>query len=79
MILINDLVFGSLFGKKEGENLSILGLYATLVFAIGKFIRILFDKVSTRVIYEEMPHTDDIWDLCESIYIARIEGDLKKE
>ena len=57
MILINDLVFGSLFGKKEGENLSILGLYATFVFAIGKFIRILFDKVSTRVIYEEMPNT----------------------
>ena len=39
----------------------------------------MFDKMSTRVIYEEMPNTQDIWDLCESIYIARIEGDLKKE
>ena len=49
------------------------------MFAIGKFIRLFFDRISQRVIYEEMPNTDDLMDLCESIYIARAEGDLHNE
>ena len=73
---MNDFVFGSLFGASI-SNISVIGLYATFVFAIGKFIRIFFDKISQRVIYEEMPNTDDLMDLCESIYIAR--ADLYNE
>jgi len=76
--LFNDFVFGSLFGASI-SNISVIGLYATFVFAIGKFIRLFFDRISQRVIYEEMPNTDDLMDLCESIYIARAEGDLYNE
>lgn len=47
-VLINDFVFGSLFGASI-SNISVIGLYATFVFAIGKFIRIFFDKISQRV------------------------------
>ena len=46
-------------------NVSVIGLYATFVLAIGRFVRIFFDKISQRVIYEEMPNTDDLFDLCE--------------
>lgn len=76
--MLNDFVFGSLFGASI-SNISVIGLYATFVFAIGKFIRLIFDRISQRVIYEEMPNTDDLMDLCESIYIARAEGDLYNE
>ena len=31
------------------------------------------------MIYEEMPYTEDLVDLCYSIYFARMEGDLIKE
>jgi len=31
------------------------------------------------VIYEEMPNVNDLIDLCQSIYFARLEGDLNKE
>lgn len=78
IILMNDFVFGSLFGASI-SNISVIGLYATFVFAIGKFIRLFFDRISQRVIYEEMPNTDDLMDLCQSIYIARAEGDLYNE
>jgi len=73
-VLLNDFVFGSLFGASI-SNISVIGLYATFVFAIGKFIRLFFANISQRVIYEEMPKPD----LCESIYIARAEGDLYNE
>ena len=78
IVLFNDFVFGSLFGASI-SNISVIGLYATFVFAIGKFIRLFFDRISQRVIYEEMPNTNDLMDLCESIYIARAEGDLHNE
>ena len=77
-MLLNDFVFGSLFGASI-SNISVIGLYATFVFAIGKFIRLFFANISQRVIYEEMPKPDDLMDLCESIYIARAEGDLYNE
>jgi hypothetical protein len=63
-VLINDFVIGSLFGAAV-TNVSVIGLYATFVLAIGRFVRIFFDKISQRVIYEEMPNTDDLFDLCE--------------
>lgn len=30
--------------------MGIIGLYVTFVLAVGKFIRLMFDKISTRVI-----------------------------
>jgi hypothetical protein len=59
--------------------LSIIGLYATLVLAVGRFVRIFFDRLSQRVIYEEMPEPNDIFELCEGIYIYRNQRNLEKE
>jgi len=59
--------------------LSIIGIYATLVYTVGKFIRIFFDKISQRVIYEEMPEPNDLFELCEGIYNYRNRRDLIEE
>lgn len=44
MVVMNDEVIGSLFGN--ALNLSVIGLYATIVIAIGRFIRLIFDRIS---------------------------------
>ena len=46
---------------------------------IGRILRLTYDKISTRVIYEEMPETHELFDLCQSIYIARVDGNFRKE
>lgn len=74
MVVMNDEVIGSLFGN--ALNLSVVGLYATIVIAIGRFIRLIFDRISQRVIYEEMPNTEHLFEICEGIFIAQLEGDL---
>ena len=56
-----------------------VGLYTTMVLAIGGFLRMAFDKISQRIIYEEMPNPDKLFELCEGIYIAQLQGDLVKE
>ena len=50
-----------------------------MVLAIGGFLRMAFDKISQRIIYEEMPNPDKLFELCEGIYIAQLQGDLVKE
>lgn len=77
MVAMNDEVIGSLFGN--ALNLSVVGLYATIVIAIGRFIRLIFDRISQRVIYEEMPNTEHLFEICEGIFIAQLEGDLNRE
>lgn len=61
-------MIGSIFGA--ALNISVLGLYATLVITFGRLIRSVFDKLSQRVIYEELPHTQQLFEICEGIYIA---------
>jgi hypothetical protein len=78
---MNDDVVSSFFGfgSDGGMPLSIIGLYATLVLAVGRFVRIFFDKISQRVIYEEMPEPNDLFELCEGVYIYRNQRNLSKE
>ena len=80
-LLINDDVISSFFGfNSDGSMpLSIIGIYATLVYTVGKFVRIFFDKISQRVIYEEMPEPNELFELCEGIYIYRNQRKLKEE
>jgi len=51
-------------------SMSVVGLYATIVIAVGSFLRLIFDRISQRVIYEEMPTTDKLFEICEGIFIA---------
>ena len=50
---------------------SILGLYTTFVFLVSRLIRSLFDDVSFKVIYTQMPNVDKVLQLCLDIYLVR--------
>ena len=63
--ILNELRFGSIIGAMS-DNVSIIGIYATFVLAVGRFIRLTYDKISMRVIYEEMPNVGELFDLCQS-------------
>ena len=49
----------------------ILGLYTTFVFLVSRLIRGLFDDVSFKVIYTQMPNVDKVLQLCLDIYLVR--------
>ena len=44
ILIFKEEVIGSFFGN--ALQLSVVGLYATIVIAIGRFIRIVFDRIS---------------------------------
>ena len=77
VLVFNEEVIGTLFGSSF--QFSVVGLYATIVVAIGRFLRIIFDRISQRVIYEEMCEIEQLFDICEGIFIAQLEGDLVRE
>lgn len=54
------------------NSISVIGLYIALIVTVGQLVRGILAKISQRVIYEEMPNTDELFDLCESIYACRI-------
>jgi hypothetical protein len=68
LVVYNEEVIGTLFGN--AFSFSVVGLYATIVVAIGRFLRLIFDRMSQRVIYEEMPDTEQLFEICEGIFIA---------
>lgn len=77
IICYNEKVIGTFLGNFV--QLSVIGLYATIVIAVGRFVRILFDRIGQRLIFEELPNTKNLYELCEGIYIAQQQGDLVKE
>ncbi|KAL4449174.1 hypothetical protein ABPG74_015556 [Tetrahymena malaccensis] len=77
-ITLSEKTFSSIL-RSMSDNLSVVGIYLTVVLTVGRFLRIYFNNVSMRCIWEEMPDTNDLFDLCQSIYIARLEQNLMKE
>ncbi|XP_038705032.1 piezo-type mechanosensitive ion channel homolog isoform X2 [Tripterygium wilfordii] len=65
-----------------GETLSkfsIWGLYITFVLAVGRFIRLQCSDLRMRIQFENLPSCDRLLAICEDIYAARAEGELKVE
>lgn len=60
-------------------TMSVIGIYITIVYAVGRFLRIIFDRYSQRVIYEELPDVRQLFEICEGIFIAQLEGDMRNE
>jgi len=58
---------------------SVMGIYLGVVYTIGRLLRNVFQDSSKRVIYEEIPDTSLLEDLCNGIYIARIQHLLGTE
>lgn len=72
----DDLVF-TMYNESVMSNvltsvlsMSVIGIYVTIVYAVGRFLRIIFDRYSERVIYEELPETQKLFEICEGIFIA---------
>ena len=81
MLIINDKISVSSFidSKNVTYSIGIIGLYVTVVYAIGKCVRMFFDRISQRVIYEEMKNTEPLLELCDGIDIYRKNNNLEKE
>jgi len=65
-----------LFGA--GQSWSLIGLL-TVVYTVGRLLRTMFQDTSKRMIFDEMPNTDLLCDLCNGIYISRMQGLLRME
>mmetsp|Transcript_22704 Transcript_22704/g.17130 ORF Transcript_22704/g.17130 Transcript_22704/m.17130 type:complete len:133 (+) Transcript_22704:2623-3021(+) len=78
ILVYNEEVINSFIADSLG-SWSILGLYVAVVYAVGAIIRLVFERISQRVVYEEMPYPEKIFEICEGIFIAQQEGDLVKE
>ena len=57
-------VKGRILGTNIG-NLGVITIYATIVLAIGRTIKFWFDRLSQKVIYDEIPETRDLMELIE--------------
>uniref|UniRef100_A0A4W5K5L9 Piezo non-specific cation channel R-Ras-binding domain-containing protein n=1 Tax=Hucho hucho TaxID=62062 RepID=A0A4W5K5L9_9TELE len=57
----------------------IMGLYASVVLVIGKFVREFFSGVSHTIMFEELPNVDHILKLCTDIFLVRETGELDLE
>lgn len=48
----------------------IMGLYASVVLVIGKFVREFFSGISHSIMFEELPCVDRILKLCTDIFLV---------
>jgi Piezo non-specific cation channel, R-Ras-binding domain len=65
-----------------GETLSsvgITGLYVTLVFGLGRFLRLGLINLRMRIPYQDLPNVARLTTLCNDIAVAREEGELLLE
>lgn len=68
IVVYNDTVISNFLAGTI--PLSVIGVYVTIVYAVGRFLRIIFDRFSQRIMYEELPNVDKLVDICEGIFIA---------
>ncbi|XP_056149372.1 piezo-type mechanosensitive ion channel component 2 [Lampris incognitus] len=57
----------------------IMGLYASVVLVIGRFVREFFSGISHTIMFEELPNVDRILKLCTDIFLVRETGELDLE
>lgn len=78
LVAILERVQGGLLGETL-SSFGITGLYITVVYAVGRLLRLSMSNLRTRIMYEDLPNTKRLVALCEDIYIARAEGELLLE
>ncbi|MEW5302433.1 MAG: hypothetical protein WDW36_005220 [Sanguina aurantia] len=61
------------------SRFGITGLYLSVVYAIGRFLRLSVSNLRGRIPFEELPSTRRLVALCQDIYTARAEGALMLE
>ncbi|CAK9018503.1 unnamed protein product [Durusdinium trenchii] len=78
-LVSNYLSSSSTTKNNNQKQMSINSLYLGVVLTIGNLFRSLFKGSSKRMIYEEVSDTDLLLDLCDGIYLARVQGNLDAE
>ncbi|XP_028282873.1 piezo-type mechanosensitive ion channel component 2 isoform X3 [Parambassis ranga] len=77
MYIFSDKVSPPSLGFLAGYG--IMGLYASVVLVIGKFVREFFSGISHTIMFEELPNVDRILKLCTDIFLVRETGELDLE
>ncbi|XP_032875283.1 piezo-type mechanosensitive ion channel component 2 isoform X2 [Amblyraja radiata] len=77
IIVFSDKVSPPSLGFLAGYG--IMGLYASVVLVIGKFVREFFSGISHSIMFEELPNVDRILKLCTDIFLVRETGELELE
>ncbi|NWQ66984.1 PIEZ2 protein, partial [Neopipo cinnamomea] len=77
LIIFSDKVSPPSLGFLAGYG--IMGLYASVVLVIGKFVREFFSGISHSIMFEELPNVDRILKLCTDIFLVRETGELELE
>ncbi|XP_061111226.1 piezo-type mechanosensitive ion channel component 2-like [Conger conger] len=77
LYVFNDKVSPPSLGFLAGYG--IMGLYASVVLVIGKFVREFFSGISHTIMFEELPCVDRILKLCTDIFLVRETGELDLE
>ncbi|XP_039610693.1 piezo-type mechanosensitive ion channel component 2 isoform X4 [Polypterus senegalus] len=77
MYVFSDKVSPPSLGFLAGYG--IMGLYASVVLVIGKFVREFFSGISHSIMFEELPNVDRILKLCTDIFLVRETGELELE
>lgn len=60
-------------------SLGITGLYVTIVFGLGRFVRLSIANMRMRIPYQDLPDVKHLWTLASDITIAREEGEFMLE
>ncbi|XP_067887336.1 piezo-type mechanosensitive ion channel component 2-like [Heterodontus francisci] len=77
IIVFSDKISPPSLGFLAGYG--IMGLYASVVLVIGKFVREFFSGISRTIMFEELPNVDRILKLCTDIFLVRETGELELE
>ncbi|KAM6117865.1 LOW QUALITY PROTEIN: piezo-type mechanosensitive ion channel component 1 [Pterocles gutturalis] len=77
MVIFNDKVSPPSLGFLAGYG--IMGLYVSICWVIGKFVRGFFSEISHSIMFEELPCVDRILKLCQDIFLVRETGELELE
>lgn len=60
-------------------DFSVITFYISVVYLIGRLIRIVVTGGAYNIHITEMPNPDPLINLCTGIYVSRMNGDLKGE
>uniref|UniRef100_A0A8C4Q556 Piezo type mechanosensitive ion channel component 2 n=1 Tax=Eptatretus burgeri TaxID=7764 RepID=A0A8C4Q556_EPTBU len=77
IVIFSDRVSPPSLGFLAGYG--IMGLYASVVLVVGKFVREFFSGISHSIMFEELPNVDRVLKLCTDIFLVRETGELQLE
>jgi len=78
LIIVADRIAGGTAGSAFFAG-GVIAFYSVVVLGISRLLRSVLGGSRYHLVTDEMPHTRDVFDLCEAVAIARREGSLLRE